>query len=186
LGLKNNGYLKDKYFFGIARAKGNKKRYDAFEVDYFAFVALDSKKIAYLSSIELFNSKGLVLQTIIFRTRDKEYKRVINEKSYDSKRGKYIEDYFEFKNNAVFSEETFRKMKGKMHFFENNKFTSWLLKQLPEERNIHDVFRIIASRSEQEVLSFYNKFIAETSQLELEFNDNPKHNNNPTWKIVSR
>jgi len=72
------------YLFHARRCgKGGRYSYSNLDIDVMAFVALDSKLIAYLP-IEF------VKQTIYFRTKQFEY--------IGTRSGIYMEDYKEFKN----------------------------------------------------------------------------------------
>jgi len=83
------------YRFGTRRCKGNRTRIDLDSIDYFAFVALDIKKIAYLSINEMITKKKTIKQTIDFKTRRIKYLgRVYSNGTIRSPEwGKYFEDY---------------------------------------------------------------------------------------------
>lgn len=68
---------KNVYRFGTRRAKGGKARVTKAEVDYYAFVALDIKKVAYIPISEMISKTGFVIQTIDLREKDYEkYKKI--------------------------------------------------------------------------------------------------------------
>lgn len=69
------------YRFGIRRGKGNLRRYTSEEVDVVAFVALDTKEIAYISIDK-------VKQTMEFKSHNVEY--------FIDKGGAYINDFRDF------------------------------------------------------------------------------------------
>lgn len=62
---------KDVYRFGIRHGKGNLKRFDKY--DYFAFVALDIMKVAFLSKEQLLNNNNQILTIAEFRSKQSKY-----------------------------------------------------------------------------------------------------------------
>ena len=78
------------YRFGTRRAKGGISRVREAEVDYFAFVALDIKQIAYIPIKEMLVHSGKVKQTMDFKSRQIKY----TTRSYSG--GKYFEDFSKF------------------------------------------------------------------------------------------
>ena len=75
------------YAFGTRASKGaNRARKQ--DVDFFAFVALDIKVIAYFPSKSLIGENGFIKQTLDFKT---------HRCQYDKEQGKYIENYGVFK-----------------------------------------------------------------------------------------
>lgn len=65
--------------------------------DVFAFVALDSKQIAWLPVSDLTHKSGDLNLMIEFKTRRIEYKRARGKSGVDpAKAGRWIEDYAKF------------------------------------------------------------------------------------------
>lgn len=62
---------KDIYRFGIRHGKGNLKRFEKY--DYFAFVALDIMKVAFLSKEQLLNKNNEIIQIVEFRSTKSEF-----------------------------------------------------------------------------------------------------------------
>ena len=62
---------KDIYRFGLRHGKGNLKRFDKY--DYFAFVALDIMKVAFLTKEQVLNKNQEVLQIVEFRSNKSDY-----------------------------------------------------------------------------------------------------------------
>lgn len=62
-----------RYRFGTRRAKGNRTRIDIESIDFFAFVALDIMKIAYLPISEMITRNNTIKQTMDFKTRRLSY-----------------------------------------------------------------------------------------------------------------
>ena len=93
--LKNYGRTDKVYRFGTRRGVGNITRARKAEVDYYAFVALDIKKVAYIPIKEMLGKNGNVKQTMDFKSRRIKYKgRVYSNGTIRSpKWGKYFEDY---------------------------------------------------------------------------------------------
>ena len=87
------------YRFGLRQGAGNKSRArTADEVDYYAFVALDIKKIAYIPIKNLLGKTtktNVIKQTVDFKTKSIEHKgRVYSNGTIRKVEwGKYIEDY---------------------------------------------------------------------------------------------
>ena len=76
---KKNTYGKAKnvYRFGTRRGKGTIARARKAEVDFYAFVALDIMKIAYVPIKEMIAKSGTVKQTIDFReVHFEKYKKI--------------------------------------------------------------------------------------------------------------
>lgn len=96
-------HAKDIYRFGTRRGKGRKIKDHAaeIEVDYYAFVALDIKQIAYIPIIEMSSRNGKVKQTVDLKSRTIKYLgRVYTNGTIRSPEwGRYLQDYekFEFK-----------------------------------------------------------------------------------------
>jgi len=71
------GKSKDIYRFGTRKGKGCITRVRKAEVDYYAFVALDIKKIAYIPIKKMLAKTGKVKQTIDLREKHYEkYKKI--------------------------------------------------------------------------------------------------------------
>jgi hypothetical protein len=75
--------------------------------DFVAFVALDTKKVAYFTSAELMGKNSKIKRTIEFRDRDTEYKgRLFSNGTYRSAYGKFIDDYGQLeRENSVIVRE---------------------------------------------------------------------------------
>lgn len=91
----NNIYV---YRFGIRCGKRGSRAIKINSVDYFAFVALDIKSIAYIPSIDIMSNDTHFKQLIELRTLRQDYPvRVYsNGTIQNKKRGSYFEDYSEF------------------------------------------------------------------------------------------
>lgn len=85
------------YRFGTRRGKGGKQRTRTIDCDFYAFVALDIRKVSYFKASEMGGKGGNAKQTIDMRTREREYpKRTYsNGTKACTFRGKYIEDHGE-------------------------------------------------------------------------------------------
>ncbi len=88
----------DIYRFGTRRGNGSKNRVRQADVDYFAFVCLDSMIIAYVPILEMMARSGGVRKTMDFKSRAVEYKGRVysNGTRRTPDWGKYIEDYGKF------------------------------------------------------------------------------------------
>lgn len=93
--LKSYGKSKDIYRFGTRKGKGNIARASEAEVDYYAFVALDIKKVAYIPIKEMLVKNNKVKQTMDFKSRRIKYTGRIysNGTVRTPEWGKYFEDY---------------------------------------------------------------------------------------------
>lgn len=93
--LKSYGKSKDIYRFGTRKGKGSIARASEAEVDYYAFVALDIKKIAYIPIKEMLVKNNKVKQTMDFKSRRIKYSgRVYSNGTIRTPEwGKYFEDY---------------------------------------------------------------------------------------------
>ncbi len=93
--LKKCGKSINIYRFGTRKGKGNTTRVREAEVDYYAFVALDIKKIAYIPMKEMLARSGKVKQTMDFKSRRIKYLgRVYSNGTIRKPEwGKYFEDY---------------------------------------------------------------------------------------------
>lgn len=93
---------KGKYYrFGLRRSKGSRRRMDTSETDWFAFVALDTKQIAYVPIRDMVSNKGGIKILAEFKTRKEEYIHTYpngNVHIYDG--GRFIEDYSQFGGNC--------------------------------------------------------------------------------------
>lgn len=96
--LVNYEKSKNIYRFGTRRAKKSKRLLKCGEVDYFAFVALDIMKIAYIHSKDMVTSSGYIKQTIDFKTKSINYigRKYNNGTIRNLEYGRFIENYGEF------------------------------------------------------------------------------------------
>jgi len=94
-GLSTWGKSKDIYRFGTRKGKGAITRAREVEVDYYAFVALDIKQIAYIPIKEMLSCSGKVKQTMDFKSRNVKYSgRVYSNGTIRKPEwGKYFQDY---------------------------------------------------------------------------------------------
>lgn len=83
------------YRFGLRRGKGGRQRATLGGVDVFAFVALDTRQIAYVRVEELINSNGQMKLLMEFTANDKSPNRGV------STWGKRMEQYQEFPEGRV-------------------------------------------------------------------------------------
>ena len=98
-GLKNFGRgTVNIYRFGTRKGKGGRTRINQGDVDYYAFVSLDSMTIAYVPIKEMLTRAGQIKQTVDFKTRKVKYAGRIysNGKQRTPEWGKYLEDYSKF------------------------------------------------------------------------------------------
>jgi len=97
--LRSYDRAKDIYRFQLRRAKGSKSRIMEIEVDYFAFVALDIKEVAYIPISQMKAKSGKVKQTMDFKSRKIKYEgRVYSNGTVRKPEwGKHFEDYKKFK-----------------------------------------------------------------------------------------
>lgn len=93
--LISPGKSQNIYRFGTRRAKGQKTRTRKAEVDFFAFVATDISKIAYIPILQMIARTGRIKQTIEFKSRRIKYNGRIysNGTVRDPEWGKYFEDF---------------------------------------------------------------------------------------------
>ncbi len=77
------------YRFSLKYGKGSKRKTIS-ECDYFAFVALDAKKIAYVNIDDLRNKNGMIIQIIEFRTKTIDYTTKTSKKGLGQR---FIEDF---------------------------------------------------------------------------------------------
>ena len=96
--LKSWDKAENIYRFGTRRGKGSRVRIREADVDYFAFVALDIKEVAYFSISKMLARSGKVKQTVDFKTRRVKYTGRIYStgKTRIPEWGKYFEDYSKF------------------------------------------------------------------------------------------
>jgi len=94
-GLISCQKAKNIYRFGTRRAKNSRTRVLEAAVDYFAFVALDIGKVAYIPISEMIARTGKVKQTVEFKSREVTYAgRVYSNGTVRSPEwGKYIQDF---------------------------------------------------------------------------------------------
>ncbi len=87
------------YRFGTRRGRIGKYRVREAEVDWFAFVALDIREVAYVPISQMIARTGKVKQTMDFKTRRIKYKgRVYSNGTVRYPEwGKYFEDFKKFK-----------------------------------------------------------------------------------------
>ena len=88
----------DIYRFGTRTGNKGKSRVKEADVDYYAFVALDIKKIAYIPIKNMVARTGKIKQTMDFKTKNIKYQgRVYSTgKIRYPEWGKYLEDYGKF------------------------------------------------------------------------------------------
>jgi hypothetical protein len=85
------------YRFGLRRGRKSSGTFNFSNVDFFAFVALDIKSIAYLPSAELLAGTGAIIQTIDFKSRAVSYARRIYSNGKARRLfGRFIQDYARF------------------------------------------------------------------------------------------
>lgn len=67
-------------------------------VDFYAFVALDIKSIAYISSEDILDKNGCILQTVDFKSRLVNYTFTprIRDEYVPTPRGRFLQDYSKF------------------------------------------------------------------------------------------
>lgn len=93
------GKSRDVYRFGLRVGRGGKRVPDEVACDYYAFVALDIRTVAYVKAKDMMSSSGKLKMCMDFKSKDITYLRKprtngrISENSY----GKYIQDYGKFK-----------------------------------------------------------------------------------------
>lgn len=88
------------YRFGMRTGHGGKGHgIRKAECDYYAFVALDIRTIAYLSKNEMISKNGNIKTCIDFKTKNKKYigRVYTNGTIRTPEWGKYIQDYQEIK-----------------------------------------------------------------------------------------
>ncbi|MCY9513282.1 group I intron-associated PD-(D/E)XK endonuclease [Paenibacillus apiarius] len=92
-------HAKDVYRFGTRRAKNSRAPVREKDVDYFAFVALDIRKIAYIPIKDMIARTGRVKQTVDFKTRRIKYVGRVyqNGTRRTPEWGRHLEDYSEFR-----------------------------------------------------------------------------------------
>ncbi len=92
--LTTTGKSFNVYRFSMRRARGQKVRFEIDEVDYFAFVSLSSKKIAYIPIQQMIGKKNNIKTLMELRDRDIEYKgRVYSNGTVRKRFGRFIDDY---------------------------------------------------------------------------------------------
>lgn len=98
-GLRSYGAkATDIYRFGTRRGAQCNTRVSRVDVDFFAFVALDSMLVAYVPMEKMVARTGSIKQTMDFKTRAVNYVGRVypNGTVRTPEWGKYIEDYREF------------------------------------------------------------------------------------------
>ena len=97
--LISTGKSKDIYRFGLRRGKGGKDRLKEVDCDYYAFVALDIKSVAYIPMKEMYARNKKLKQTMDFKSRNVKYTgRVYSNGTIRKPEwGKYLQDYEKFK-----------------------------------------------------------------------------------------
>lgn len=89
---------KNVYRFQTRRAKGARKRIDLHNFDFFAFVALDIKAIAYLPIAEMVGRTGGVSMCVEFKSRHLEYEgRTYSNGTKREPYGRFLQDFGVFK-----------------------------------------------------------------------------------------
>ncbi len=87
------------YKFQTRRGRGNKSTIKAGEVDCYAFVAIDTRSVAYMSIGELTSEGGSIAQLVEFKSR--RFPDLVSTTSDGKERlcnwGKYFEDFKTFK-----------------------------------------------------------------------------------------
>ena len=93
------GKAKDIYRYGLRVGRGGKSVQNDVKCDFYAFVALDIKSIAYIPSKEMMSRNGMLKITMDFKSRDIKYKgRVYSNGTIRKPEwGKYLQDYNVFK-----------------------------------------------------------------------------------------
>ena len=98
---KLNTYKKAKniYRFNLKCGRGSRSRAREIDCDYYAFVALDIKEIAYIPMKEMRARNGKLKQTMDFKSRRIKYSgRVYSNGTIRKPEwGKYLQDYGKFK-----------------------------------------------------------------------------------------
>jgi hypothetical protein len=92
-------HYQDIYRFGLRSAKRGARKISADNVDVFAMVALDQRKIAYLKATTLIVDEGLntVMSAVEFKSRSLEYPgRTYSNGTVRSPYGRFLEDYKDF------------------------------------------------------------------------------------------
>ena len=86
------------YRFGTRKGKLGKSRATENDVDYYAFIALDIKKIAYIPMKDMKARNGTIKQTMDFKSKEIDYKgRVYSNGTVRTPEwGKYLQDYSSF------------------------------------------------------------------------------------------
>lgn len=85
---------KNVYRFGTRRSKGNRQRIDLHNFDFFAFVALDIKAIAYLPISQMVGRTGGVTMCIEFKSRHLQYDgRTYSNGTRREPYGRFLQDF---------------------------------------------------------------------------------------------
>lgn len=101
-----------RYSFSLRHGRGGKHAPLKSDVEYYALVALDIKKIAYLHSAEAINKRGNVKTGIQFKTININYgrRRYSNGTIRKTDSGRYIEDYGKFNWEQDISQLAFKEI----------------------------------------------------------------------------
>jgi len=93
--LVSNKKTKDIYRFGLRRGKGGKGRLKEVDCDYYAFVALDIKSIAYIPMKEMYARNKKLKQTMDFKSKNIKYTGRVyaNGTIRKPEWGKYLQDF---------------------------------------------------------------------------------------------
>ncbi len=96
--LHSNKKTKDIYRFGLRRGKGGKNRLRKVDCDFYAFVALDIKSIAYIPMENMFARNGNLKQTMDFKSKKVKYSGRVysNGTIRNPEWGKYLQDFNKF------------------------------------------------------------------------------------------
>lgn len=84
------------YRFAIRRSRTNDRRVDLNKIDYFAFVALDRRLIAFLKASDVATKDGKCKITMDFKTRQIQYEKNGSSGTNPNNVGKFIEDFWKF------------------------------------------------------------------------------------------
>ena len=98
--LISNKKAKDIYRFGLRCGKGGKNKLREVDCDYYAFVALDIKVIAYIPMKNMYARNKKLKQTMDFKSKNIKYSgRVYSNGTIRKPEwGKYLQDYGKLTN----------------------------------------------------------------------------------------
>jgi hypothetical protein len=102
MGKININGSRDIYRFTMRRGAGNRRSFNSSDCDYYAFVALDIREIAYLHVKDVTSSVDATKIKECFEFKDKNYKYFVKDRKngeniYETKRGRFLQDYSLFK-----------------------------------------------------------------------------------------